>query len=700
MSNKGITVTLYGQDFTPFDKGLIKIEYNKEHTYNLQEFSNLIYKFHLVVKSINEYIKNGTNSFDFELVRKIKRIAFTTNYDSPLINNIAQIVKDGCDLLTDIDETYLHRNKEELIELREQLAGQINKYNGVISKLFELFSKFAFNPISDNFTDPKQDQILKVGHSDGTQPSSYTIADNGWFGNIVGTITKRYDDDFKEIEELIIQLLGIKRISKNCFPVIIKLEIYSRFDDFNQLIKSDKKPSPYFLASLLLKSKGIESAGMHFSSSFNWDSLFDMFLITLISKTLKKAITKGIFKKYQRYEVNSSKIRGSIDIARHIKLNADLDNGKIACSYRENTTDNMAIHLVITALDQLKSKYPDIYHRNIDQNTQQIINSLKFEIGYPKYNRKTLIAKNSIKISHPYYFEYRILQDYSLKVLRGEGVSPFGNDNESIEGILFYVPDLWEEYLEYYLKKYNRYIVNSVSEMDTSYPEFKLHSQKKIGKMSAYTKQPNNVSFDSSESKPQNESRPDFVFSFKNVEKHSFYTDYVPFYMIDAKYREKWKEALTGTLDNDKIGEDYDKCLRDMVSIDAKAAAVVFPIKENEFTSISESQKGSSIMIAHRFSKFNRNGVFYTFPVIIPELNSTGISYYTWDRILRERINSSLKSIYNSLKYEYQKAVIYHNYTKEINQSIDNLSQKISVEGFVPVVNSDSYMKSQSNEEN
>ena len=29
-------------------------------------------------------------------------------------------------------------------------------------------------------------------------------------------------------------------------------------------------------------------------------------------------------------------------------------------------------------------------------------------------------------------------------ILRDEGVSPFGNEDEHLDGILYYVPDLWE----------------------------------------------------------------------------------------------------------------------------------------------------------------------------------------------------------------------------------------------------------------
>ena len=36
-------------------------------------------------------------------------------------------------------------------------------------------------------------------------------------------------------------------------------------------------------------------------------------------------------------------------------------------------------------------------------------------------------------------------------ILRDEAISPFGDSEEEVDGILYYVPDLWEEYLADYL---------------------------------------------------------------------------------------------------------------------------------------------------------------------------------------------------------------------------------------------------------
>lgn len=43
------------------------------------------------------------------------------------------------------------------------------------------------------------------------------------------------------------------------------------------------------------------------------------------------------------------------------------------------------------------------------------------------------------------------MQEVCLKILRGEGVSPFENEDEHLDGVLYYVPDLWEEYLSNYI---------------------------------------------------------------------------------------------------------------------------------------------------------------------------------------------------------------------------------------------------------
>ncbi|MBR1382543.1 MAG: hypothetical protein IJ555_01830 [Ruminococcus sp.] len=79
---------------------------------------------------------------------------------------------------------------------------------------------------------------------------------------------------------------------------------------------------------------------------------------------------------------------------------------------------------------------------------REVIALLKREKGFSKYKREFLIRKCENPISHPYYTEYEDIRKICLSILRGEGVSVMSGSGDEISGILYYIPDLWEEYLE------------------------------------------------------------------------------------------------------------------------------------------------------------------------------------------------------------------------------------------------------------
>ena len=82
-----------------------------------------------------------------------------------------------------------------------------------------------------------------------------------------------------------------------------------------------------------------------------------------------RAYRKGIYKQYCTFEGNDSKVRGKIDIARHIRLNP-LFNGKIAYSYREYTINNNTNRLIpvsYTHLDVYKRQSVDLRSSTIQE---------------------------------------------------------------------------------------------------------------------------------------------------------------------------------------------------------------------------------------------------------------------------------------------------------------------------------------------
>lgn len=479
-----------------------------------------------------------------------------------------------------------------------------------------------------------------VGHSEGKENhddekdhiSGFNLKGERSFGQLVGTIRKQYTyaDNNKQILNYIRDLMGIGRWTAN-LVVYIKLVIYSRFEYLDSKNLADT--SPYFLASLLLNGK------LKFDSklkvNFDYNNIFDFYMLFLLKKYFEEALLKGYFKKYQRFERNDDRLRGSIDIARHIRLNMGMANGKIAYSFRENTTDNMVNHLILTAFDYIKDRYSDLVNNNFDSQLEQALNTLKYEIGYPKYSVRTVIAKNNILISHPYFSEYKDLQQVCLKILRDEGVSPFESEEEHLDGVLYYVPDLWEEYLSNYIRSN---LQKDKRESDDKY--FLMEEQKKILVMTDIF------------GENGHETEPDYVFSYVDVDDRENESERY-FFILDAKYRYGWPDALKGNLQSKNL-EDYTKCLRDMESIASISSAVAFPISQKEYDEEYESQGG--LQFIHRTTQYNDYVSFYSLPLIIPETKG---SFVEWTKNNDESIRRTMSLVMKILKYESQRNVLF-----------------------------------------
>lgn len=70
---------------------------------------------------------------------------------------------------------------------------------------------------------------------------------------------------------------------------------------------------------------------------------------------LKKAMRKGLFKKYIRRRYNDGNVKGTIDISRHIKQNTPFV-GNIAYIQREFSFDNSLMELVRHTIEFIKRK--------------------------------------------------------------------------------------------------------------------------------------------------------------------------------------------------------------------------------------------------------------------------------------------------------------------------------------------------------
>lgn len=389
------------------------------------------------------------------------------------------------------------------------------------------------------------------------------------------------------------------------YSLRINLKIQSRLDDIK----------PYFLSTMLFRGK-LELSNKSVPSSE--DDLFDYLLLFWFKEQLEEACLKGFFRSYRRFERNDDRLRGSIDVARHIRLNMGQNNGRIAYSYRENTVNNYLNQMIVAAYDTLKKKYYELVSDNFDNNHEikGVVDYLRNEIGYYGSNAVELINKNSKTIAHPYYTEYEQLRKTCIKILRNEGISFFdGEDDANTRGILFYLPDLWELFLE---DKINEHI-------DRSY---KCVGQAKIMNF-GYTD-----SDADKKDKYSKETFPDYVFC-KGIKDNNLLDE--PFMILDAKFKPSWESVYKDqAIDLD----DYTKCLRDMVAINAHASGVIFPTHEK----VTFEDR----IIKHRISEHNSIDRFYTFPISVPKVKADE-DYNEWKSLFEQNIEASMKNTENGI---------------------------------------------------
>lgn len=375
----------------------------------------------------------------------------------------------------------------------------------------------------------------------------------------------------------------------------VKITIKSRFDTNR----------PFFLAYMLAQADPL----FHdWNVPISYDNLFDFLLVTLFVTNLKDVAKQGIFRTYQRFNRNDDRFKGSIDIARHIRLNAGMKNGKLAYYYRENTYDNNLNHLILFAYEHLKVHFPEESRFLIsrDNTVKRIITSIRENA--PEFitaKKDQVIFKSLRPIAHPYYQRYEKLRRISLIILMNKGVSIFGKEMDQIKGILYYIPDLWETCLENRLKVANT--------------DYYIKSQERIKVLDSII-------------------YPDFVFYKKMDNKNK------AILILDAKFKPNWYYAAsTGKLTgkNYNFWEDYNKCIRDMDAVNADHSGVIFPT--------CKEQSGDSLSQSWEYNRSEKNtNKFYCYSVYVPE--SENINYTIWKKLLVDQLNIMEDNIRKTLE--------------------------------------------------
>ena len=498
-------------------------------------------------------------------------------------------------------------------------------------------------------------------------------------------IIKKSDEDKVEEKGKFDSIVGVIRDRNyECMDAVYDIEL---------IIKSRMDGAHPFLLYSMLQAAGMDLKGSGLSNPGSMEELFEFLLVYWYMNQLTETYRLGAFRTYQRFQRNDEKVRGTIDISRHIRLNMGLNNGKIAYSYRERTADNAFNHLLIRTYRELERNFPD-HVRKVNEKNSEIKNIIQelciLAPSYHKESIQTIMRKNQQRIHQPYYQPYEKLRQTCFRVLRHMGFSVFRGEEEEVEGILFYVPDLWELYvkekLDTWLEEINKEINKKINEKSDIKVELEFQETIKIWGPEKQP-EPQKKTEDNQDSESEKkinytqDIRPDFILK-SNKE---------PFMILDAKYRPGWQNPMKGgKLGRDFPGDyeksggedflgDYNKCIRDMNSIGAHATGVIFPYNPNEE---KDKDKGKAKakdkaedneIIEHYISQYNKTDRFFTFPFRIPKSKKEE-TYEKWMEDMNKKLmmGRSKKDIKKYVKTERR----YFVKTQALREDLEKKSKK------------------------
>ncbi|WP_455719855.1 5-methylcytosine restriction system specificity protein McrC [Agathobacter sp.] len=264
-----------------------------------------------------------------------------------------------------------------------------------------------------------------------------TLAELEKEGIFVFPSSVRVSEDLSN-DQMILQSYNDKYVSGNVMGFLgvgtQRIVIESRFS-------RDEKD--YFFQYLLEKVLKFPNF-INFETSVNQDDRLFSLLLFLFPMYLRDAMRKGLFKTYICRQYNDGNVRGTIDVARHIKKNSPFI-GNIAYSNREYSYDNYLMELVRHTIEYIKGK--NCGRKLLSTIKDEVNQVIKATPEYRAGNRKRIIDDN-IKnvVRHAYYHEYRSLQQLCILILRNEQ-HQYGNGTQNVYGLLFDGAWLWEEYV-------------------------------------------------------------------------------------------------------------------------------------------------------------------------------------------------------------------------------------------------------------
>lgn len=205
----------------------------------------------------------------------------------------------------------------------------------------------------------------------------------------------------------------------------------------------------YFLHYMLQKAFSINLLDLKFNTENQ--NIWDIFLIYIFPYYLKRAIKQGLYKEYVYKKFNDANVKGAIDINRHIKENLHF-KGTIAYNTREYAFDNKMTQLIRHTIEYIKIRnFASVLNSN--KEIRDAVNLIVQNTPtFNKSNRNKVVHDNKKVLHHPFFTEYRTLQNICLRILRRDGLSYGQKNNNQVYGIVFDGAWLWEEFLNTVLR--------------------------------------------------------------------------------------------------------------------------------------------------------------------------------------------------------------------------------------------------------
>lgn len=186
------------------------------------------------------------------------------------------------------------------------------------------------------------------------------------------------------------------------------------------------------------------------------DKYFDM-LVFLFPHYLKSAMRKGPYKTYKFNQYNDSNVKGTIDVARHIRKNIPFV-GNIAYNQREHSYDNHMMELIRHTIEYIKSKpFGKKLLDGIKDEVSAVVNATP---SFKRDDRRKVIVDNEKNVvAHAYYHEYRALQKLCVFILNNHK-HQVGIGTDNLYGIIFDGAWLWEEYVNKLISEWFYHTMN------------------------------------------------------------------------------------------------------------------------------------------------------------------------------------------------------------------------------------------------